>query len=103
MATQRIPLYIPTYINSAEYAPVRVQPRIMFYNGQVNCETFYVLDENNALRTTEQFPYFDNYNVVSGSFPTTNSDSLLFNNEAAVYGEIPTDSLYTKYFPYTSD
>jgi hypothetical protein len=98
MATQRIPLYIPTYINSAEYAPVRVQPRIMFYNGQVNCETFYVLDENNALRTTEQFPYFDNYNVVSGSFPTTNSDSLLFNNEAAVYGEIPTDSLYTKYW-----
>ena len=98
MANQRIPLYIPTYINSAEYAPARVQPRILFYNSQVDCETFYVLNESNALNTVNQFPYFDNYNVVSGSFPTTNSDSLLFNNEAAVYGEIPTDSLYTKYW-----
>lgn len=98
MATQRIPLYIPTYINSAEYAPARVQPRILFYNGQVDCETFYVVNESNSLQSVNQFPYFDNYNVVSGSFPTTNSDSLLFNNEAAVYGEIPTDSLYTKYW-----
>jgi hypothetical protein len=46
----------------------------------------------------EAFPYFDNYNVVSGSFPTTNSKSLLFFNENAVYGEVPTDSLYTDYW-----
>jgi hypothetical protein len=98
MANQRIPLYIPTYINSAEYAPARVQPRILFYNGQVECEPFYVINASNALQEVNQFPYFDNYNVVSGSFPTTNSDSLLFNNEAAPYGEIPTDSLYTKYW-----
>jgi hypothetical protein len=44
------------------------------------------------------FPYFDNYNVVSGSFPTTDSDSLLFFNEQAVYGETPTESLYSKYW-----
>jgi hypothetical protein len=44
------------------------------------------------------FPYFDNYNVVSGSFPTTDSKSLLFFNEQAVYGETPTDSLYTNYW-----
>jgi len=44
------------------------------------------------------FPYFDNYNVVSGSFPTTNSKSLLFNNEAAAYGQIPTETLYSVYW-----
>jgi hypothetical protein len=95
---QKIPLYIPTYINNQEYSPARVQPRILFYNGQVDCEQFYVLDENNALRDVNQFPYFDNYSVVSGSFPTTDSKSLLFYNEAAVYGEVPTDSLYSTYW-----
>ena len=44
------------------------------------------------------FPYFDNYNVVTGSFPTVDSKSLLFFNESAVYGEVPTDSLYTDYW-----
>jgi hypothetical protein len=44
------------------------------------------------------FPYFDNYNVVSGSFPTTDSKSLLFFNESAVYGEVPTNSLYNDYW-----
>jgi hypothetical protein len=96
--SQKIPLYIPTYINNQEYAPARVQPRIMFYNGQVDCETFYVLGESNALNTVTQFPYFDNYSVVSGSFPTTDSKSLLFYNEAAVYGEVPTNSLYSTYW-----
>jgi hypothetical protein len=95
---QKIPLYIPTYINNQEYSPARVQPRILFYNGQVDCEQFYVLDENNSLRDVNQFPYFDNYSVVSGSFPTTDSKSLLFYNEAAVYGEVPTDSLYSTYW-----
>jgi hypothetical protein len=95
---QKIPLYIPTYINNQEYAPARVQPRIMFYNGQVDCETFYVLNENNSLQSVNQFPYFDNYSVVSGSFPTVNSKSLLFYNESAVYGEVPTDSLYSSYW-----
>jgi hypothetical protein len=71
---------------------------MLFYNGQIDCEPFYVKDGNNSARIVNQFPYFDNYNVVTGSFPTTNSDSLLFYNENAVYGQVPNDSLYTKYW-----
>jgi hypothetical protein len=44
------------------------------------------------------FPYFDNYNVVTGSFPTTDSKSLLFFNEQASYGEVPTETLYSDYW-----
>jgi hypothetical protein len=97
--SQKIPLYIPTYINNQEYAPARVQPRVLFYNGQVDCETFYVLNESNALRDVNQFPYFDNYSVPSGSqFPTTGSKSLLFYNEQSVYGDTPQESLYSTYW-----
>jgi hypothetical protein len=71
---------------------------MLFYNGQVDCEPFYVKNGSNAANIVNQFPYFDNYNVVTGSFPTTNSDSLLFYNENAVYGQVPNDSLYTKYW-----
>ena len=95
---QIIPIYIPTYISDQNYNPSRVIPRLLFYNGQVDCETFQVKDQNNASNSVNQFPYFDNYNVVSGSFPTTNSKSLLFYNEAPVYGEAPTDSLYSTYW-----
>jgi hypothetical protein len=96
--SQIIPIYIPTYISDQNYNPSRVIPRLLFYNGQVDCEQFYVKDENSASNPVNQFPYFDNYNVVSGSFPTTNSDSLLFYNEQSPYGEIPIDSLYSKYW-----
>ena len=97
--SQKIPLYIPTYINNQEYSPARVQPRILFYNGQVDCETFYVLNESNALQNVNQFPYFDNYSVESGSqFPTTGSKSLLFYNEESVYGTAPSASLYSTYW-----
>jgi hypothetical protein len=96
--SQRIPIYIPTYINSATYTPARVLPRLFFYNGQIECETWWISDQNDAARSQNTFPYFDNYNVVSGSFPTTDSLSLLFNNEAAPYGEIPTQNLYTTYW-----
>ena len=99
---QRIPIYIPTYINSAEYTPARVLPRLLFYNGLLDCETYYLESGSLAFGgvTYEQtsFPYFDNYNVVSGSFPTTDSLSLLFNNEGAAYGEVPTENLYTEYW-----
>jgi hypothetical protein len=100
--SQIIPIYIPTYINNAEYAPARVLPRLLFYNGLIDCQTYYI--ESGSLTTSgntiEQtaFPYFDNYNVVSGSFPTTDSKSLLFNNENASYGEIPTGNLYSEYW-----
>ena len=99
MATQKIPLYIPVFINSATYTPARVLPRLYFYNGQVDCESWYISDANNSAREQTAFPYFDHYNVVSGSqFPTTNSRSLLFNNENASYGQIPDASLYTSYW-----
>jgi len=100
--SQRIPIYIPTYISNAEYKPARVLPRLLFYNGLVECESFYI--ESGSLSvggvTFEQgkFPYFDNYNVVTGSFPTDGSESLLFNNEQPSYGIMPSGSLYTKYW-----
>jgi hypothetical protein len=96
--SQKIPLYIPVFINSADYKPARVLPRLYFYNGQVDCETWWIADQYNAARSQTSFPYFDHYNVVSGSFPTTDSRSLLFNNETPVYGETPTESLYTTYW-----
>jgi hypothetical protein len=100
--SQIIPIYIPTYINSAEYTPARVLPRLFFYNGLIDCETYWIESGSAAFSgvTFQQnaFPYFDNYNVVSGSFPTTDSRTLLFNNEAAVYGEVPTGNLYSEYW-----
>jgi hypothetical protein len=96
--SQIIPIYIPTYISDQNYNPARILPRLLFYNGQIECEQYYIQDENFSSRAQQEFPYFDNYNVVSGSFPTTDSLSLLFNNEGASYGEVPTDSLYTTYW-----
>ena len=96
--SQIIPIYIPTYINSAEYSPARVLPRLFFYNGQLDCESWWIQDGSGAARVQSNFPYFDNYNVVSGSFPTTGSMSLLFNNELASYGTIPNQNLYTQYW-----
>jgi hypothetical protein len=100
--SQIIPIYIPTFISDATYAPSRVLPHIYFYNGLIDCEKYYI--ETGTLTTVgltyeqTKFPYFDNYNVVTGSFPTTDSLSLLFNNEGASYGEVPIESLYTTYW-----
>ena len=96
--SQIIPIYIPTYISSVDYQPARVLPRLLFYNGQVDCEPFRVKDENNASNQVNQFPYFDNYNVSGSQFPTTGSKSLLFFNESAAYGEVPFNSLYSDYW-----
>jgi hypothetical protein len=100
--SQIIPIKIPTYISDATYAPARVLPRLLYYNGLVQCETYYIesgsLTKSGVTKEQNAFPYFDNYNVVTGSFPTVNSKSLLFNNEGAAYGEVPTDSLYTDYW-----
>ena len=97
--SQIIPIYIPTYISDQNYSPARVQPRILFYNGQIDCERFYVNNEFNAAQSVNQFPYFDNYNTPSGSqFPTTGSRSLLYFNEQPVYGATPTASLYSNYW-----
>ena len=97
--SQIIPIYIPTYISDVNYSPARVQPRLLYYNGQIDCETFYVKDNVNYNNPVNQFPYFDNYSVTSGSqFPTTGSKSLLFFNEQPVYGSSPTASLYSEYW-----
>jgi hypothetical protein len=103
--SQIIPIFIPTYIGSVTYAPVRVLPRLLFYNGLIDCENYYIegitaVGSSTTALASEipAFPYFDNYNVVSGSFPTTDSLSLLFNNETAVYGTLPNQNLYTEYW-----
>jgi hypothetical protein len=100
--SQIIPINIPTYISDQNFNPTRVLPRLLFYNGLLDCEQYWMesgsLTNSGVTKELTVFPYFDNYNVVTGSFPTTNSDSLLFNNEVASYGEVPTESLYTKYW-----
>jgi len=100
--SQIIPIFIPTFISDPLYNPGRVLPHLYFFNGMVDCQRYYI--ESGSLTTAgvsyeqTQFPYFDNYNVVTGSFPTTDSVSLLFFNENASYGEIPDESLYTTYW-----
>ena len=100
--SQRIPIYIPTFISDQTYNPSRVLPHIYFYNGLIDCQTYYI--ESGSLTTAgtsyaqTAFPYFDNYNVVTGSYPTSDSLSLLFFNEQAAYGEKPTDTLYSTYW-----
>jgi hypothetical protein len=100
--SQKIPIYIPTFISDQNYNPNRVLPRIFFFNGMVECESYYIesgsLVNSGQTQEVTQFPYFDHYNVVTGSFPTTGSRSLLFLNEAPVYGEQPNDNLYTEYW-----
>lgn len=99
---QRIPIYIPTFISDQNYNPNRVLPRILFFNGMLDCETYCIesgsLNTDGVIKEITQFPYFDHYNVVSGSFPTSGSDSLLFNNENPVYGQQPTENLFTTYW-----
>lgn len=95
---QIIPIYIPTYISDANYSPARVQPRLLYYNGPIPCEPFYINDGGSTFSNTA-FPYFDNYLAPGGQqFPTTGSKSLLFYNEQPVYGTAPTASLYSEYW-----
>lgn len=88
-------IYIPTYISSINYDPARVLPRIMFYNGLLETDPYYIQDSDGLPNVQNYFPYFDNY---SGNLPTTSSLSLLFNNETAPYGDIPSQSLYSQYW-----
>lgn len=100
--TQIIPINIPTYISDQNFNPSRVLPRLFYYNGLIDCETWYFesgsLTTSGMVKEQTSFPYFDNYNVVTGSFPTDGSKSLLFNNEAAAYGSLPSSSLYSEYW-----
>jgi hypothetical protein len=99
---QIIPIYIPTFISDQNYNPNRVLPRLYFFNGMLDCEPYYIesgsLTNIGVTKEQNQFPYFDHYNVVTGSFPSTGSRSLLFLNENPVYGAQPNENLYTEYW-----
>lgn len=88
-------IYIPTYISSVNYDPARILPRLMFYNGTIATDTYYIQNSSGSGVAQNAFPYFDNY---SGNLPTTSSLSLLFNNELSAYGDTPTQNLYTQYW-----
>ena len=97
MAATRI--YIPTFISSVNYSAARVLPRVFFFNGTKACEPYYLqgygVTNNVTSSVLTKFPYFDHY---SGNNPSSDSFSLLFNNETPVYGSIPNESLYTRYW-----
>jgi hypothetical protein len=58
-----------------------------------------VVSQNIVAGRYTQYPYFDNYSVVSGSaLPTTGSYSLLYNNETPNLGTAPTASLIDTYW-----
>ena len=94
-------IFIPTFISSVTYQPVRTLPHIYFYNGLKDCEPYFIEHYQNGstsvVENTQQqkFPYFDYYD---GLEPTTGSNSLLFFNETPPYGVTPTGSLYTNYW-----
>lgn len=99
-----LPVSIPIFIGDENYLPTRVQPRIMFFNGMISSSEYYI--EYIPITSTEAtassftvYPYFDNYNVITGSFPTLGSRSLLFNNEeSSRFGVIPEESLITTFW-----
>jgi hypothetical protein len=92
-------IYIPTFISSVNYSAARVLPRVFFFNGTKACEPYYLqgygVTNNVTSSVLTKFPYFDHY---SGNNPDGNSFSLLFNNETPVYGSIPNESLYSRYW-----
>ena len=92
---QKQKIYIPTFISSIDYKPVRVLPHIYFYNGTKTSDDYFIQNNSGSSVLQQQFPYFDNY---SGNVPSTSSLSLLFNNETSAYGETPTASLYSTYW-----
>ena len=94
----KIPIYIPTFISSVNFDPTTIYPRVYFYNGKIDCEDYYFIDGTNYANKLSSFPYVDHYNVVNGSFPTSDSESLLFQNENPVYGVSPAETLYSKYW-----
>lgn len=94
-------IFIPTFISSINYEPVRTLPHIYFYNGLKDSETYFIQHypsgSTSAVNVDSQssFPYFDYYD---GVIPNGQSNSLLFFNELPAYGETPSGSLYTEYW-----
>lgn len=100
----QFPVYIPYYIASTPKEPARVLPRLFFYNGQLPATEYYIqgyFSDTGSASSVEyyNYPYFDNYSVVTGSsLPTTSSFSLLFNNETPSLGTAPSDNLIDTYW-----
>ena len=97
-----IKIYIPTFISDQSFTPARVNPRVFFYNGRVDCEPFLIetIESSSAVQySVPSFPYFDHYSAESGGYePGLSSNSLLFLNEGVAYGTVPTSSLYDGYW-----
>ena len=99
MAVNKI--FIPTLISSVTYEPVRTLPHIYFYNGLKESEPYFIQHypsgSTSSVSASVQnaFPYVDYYD---GLTPSSGSNSLLFFNEQAVYGNTPSASLYTEYW-----
>jgi len=100
-----LPVAIPLYIGDQNYKPTQVFPRMLFNNGMVSSSQYYIEGQFSAAspmtivaNSQKVYPYFDNYNVVTGSFPTTGSRSLLFNNELATLGSTPINNLIDTYW-----
>jgi len=96
-------LYIPTFIANQNFSPAVINPRIFFYNGKRTVSPSYYFGGyslesggSSNYELNNQFPYFDHYS--GDTDPTQDSESLLFYNEGTAYGQLPSDTLYTKYW-----
>ena len=105
LSSSFLPVAIPLYIGDQNYAPTQVFPRMLFNNGMVSSSQYFIEGQFSAAspmtivaNSQKVYPYFDNYNVVTGSFPTTGSRSLLFNNELATLGSTPINNLIDTYW-----
>jgi hypothetical protein len=104
LSSSFLPVAIPLYIGDQNYAPTQVFPRVLFFNGMISSSAYFIEGQFSAANRTVQanvqrvYPYFDNYNVVTGVYPSTGSRSLLFNNEATTLGSIPQESLISEYW-----
>lgn len=102
MANNKV--YIPTFIANQDFESARVQPRVFFYNGSTPVPEYYLMGMNDDTLNSgfytgsSDIPYFDHYNVVTGSVPSAESDSLLFRNEPAAYGTPPVQTLFSEYW-----
>jgi hypothetical protein len=123
-SNSEFPMFIPYYITNDPATPAaRVMPRLMFYNGLLPATPYWVDYASTAGSTPDfnddfnddfgpltgatsvfsvqysQYPYFDNYSVVTGSaLPSAESYSLLYNNETPSLGTTPTGNLINTYW-----
>ena len=97
-------IFVPKFISSVTSAPARVLPHIYFYNGQTNCEAWFIEGYSGSATTssativTQSVTAFPQLDYYSQQQVDSSSLSLLFNNEFTPYGTIPSQSLYSEYW-----